>query len=72
MAAEEVESLMERGTEKCSNMQPTGLLAVREERDNCLFSNLTLPELCLSIFTILGLSVFACLFFYVCKDQNWE
>lgn len=45
---------MERGTEKCSNTQPTGLSAVREERDNCLFSNFTRLEPRLSIFTIQG------------------
>lgn len=43
---------MERGTEKCSYMQPTGLSAVREERDNALFSNLNPVENRLSVFTI--------------------
>ncbi len=49
---EEEESLMERVTEKCSYTQPTGLLGVREEEDDCLFSNLIPVEIPLSIHAI--------------------
>lgn len=48
VAKEEEESLMEGG----SYTQPTGLSGVREEKDNCLFSNLIPVEIPLSIFAI--------------------
>lgn len=49
---EEEDSLMERVTEKCSSKQPTGLSGVREEKDDCLFSNLIPVEIPLSIHAI--------------------
>lgn len=49
---EEVKNLMERVTEKCSYTQPTGLSGVREEKDDCLFSNLFPVEIPLSIHAI--------------------
>lgn len=49
---EEEDGLMERVTEKCSYTQPTGLSGVREEKDDCLFSNLVPVEISLSIHAI--------------------